>query len=243
MNYGKAFSFMTEDETWITKLLIGGGLVFIGAILAPILIGFVPLLIVAGYMVELLQNVMRGNLMPLPEWTDVGAKLLKGVNVLVIGFVYALPMILVICCYVLLTIAASSGGSGSSGSSRGDNSLATVVSLLSTCISCFSFIYGIILYVVGNSAVMLYAANERLSDAFKFGDVLNFIRSNAQNLIIALLLGYAAQLLAGFGVIACFIGVFFTGVWASMVQYHLLGQVYQASLGASSSSAMTNPSM
>jgi hypothetical protein len=35
MEYGKAFTFLTEDEKWLTKLLIGGVLAFAGGLILP----------------------------------------------------------------------------------------------------------------------------------------------------------------------------------------------------------------
>ena len=77
------------------------------------------------------------------------------------------------------------------------------------------------------AATILYGANEQLSDAFKFREVIRFIRMNASNYLLAVLLTIVAGIVAGFGIVACCIGIFVTGAWAQWVQYHLLGQVYR----------------
>ena len=230
MDYGKAFTYMTEDEQWLKKLVIGGLLVIAALILMPLLLaGIVPLLILSGYLIELLQNVMRGQPRPLPEWDNAGAKFMKGLNALVIGLVYSAPILLALCCYLAVTIATGAGGDSGRNGSASDTAVA-IFSLASFCFYCFAFVYGLSAFVFSQAAVTLYAANERLADAFKFGDVWGYIRNNLQNFIIALILAYGAQFIAQFGIIACFIGAFFTAVWAAMVQYHLLGQVYYTSL-------------
>ena len=62
MDIGKAFSYVFEDEQWISKVLIGGLLIWI-----PI-VNFA----VFGYMIKVAQNVAQGNPRPLPEWGEFG---------------------------------------------------------------------------------------------------------------------------------------------------------------------------
>ena len=62
MEIGKAFTFVTEDEGWIKKLAIGA--VFV---LVPFLI-----LLVIGYQILIIRNVIDGKDRPLPEWEDFG---------------------------------------------------------------------------------------------------------------------------------------------------------------------------
>jgi hypothetical protein len=79
MEIGKAFGFVTEDEQWITKVLIGG------------LIQFVPLLgtiAILGYSYRVALNVARGNPRPLPAWGEFGDFLGRGFMALIIQIVY-----------------------------------------------------------------------------------------------------------------------------------------------------------
>lgn len=220
MDYGKAFTFFTEDERWVTKLLIAGLLVMFSWLI-------IPIFLLLGYTTEVLQNVAHGNPRPLPEWDNVGAKFAKGLSVFVIGIVYALPLILFACCFVGLTSVLSGSSSGARGSNDTGN---TIVSLLSICFACFALLYSIVVAVMAPAAITLYAVTERLGAAFKFREVLAYIQRNASNYLIALLLGIVAGFLAQFGAIACFIGVFFTTAWSQVVQNYLLGQVYFNSL-------------
>lgn len=57
MQIGKTLSFVTEDEQWISKVLIGG------------LVALIPVVgtfAIQGYAYRVAQNVARGNPRPLP---------------------------------------------------------------------------------------------------------------------------------------------------------------------------------
>lgn len=228
MDFGRSFTFMTEDPQWINKLLIAGVVLLVGFLLSFVVIGVIPLLILAGYLVELLQNTASGNPQPLPEWNDFGTKLVKGLHTVAIGVVYALPIILLACCNVALGAIAGSASSNA----RPNDTLTTLASLVSVCLACFGTVYGILLAVVIPSALTQYAVSGQLGAAFRFSEVFNYIRANASNYIIAILLGLVASFVAQFGIIACVIGLFATIPWSQFVQYHLYGEVYRHSVGA-----------
>ena len=99
MDIGSAFTFVFDDEEWIKKVAIGGGIMLAGLILTPILIGLALFLPIGGYMLETLRNVRDGQARPLPEWTDFGDLFMKGLMLFIIGFVYNIPtLILGIFC-------------------------------------------------------------------------------------------------------------------------------------------------
>src|SRR6266545_1875945 len=86
MDIGKAFSFVFEDEEWVSKVLLGG------------LIALIPLIgqiTVVGYSLKVAQNVAQGNPRPLPTWSEFGDHLMRGLYEFVIRLVYALPIIVV----------------------------------------------------------------------------------------------------------------------------------------------------
>ena len=230
MDFGRSFTFMTEDPQWINKLLIAGVMLLAGVLLSFIIVGIVPLLIFAGYMVELLQNTASGNPQPLPEWNDFGTKLMKGLHVAAIGIVYALPLILFACCQFVLGIAI--GGAKGGTNAQPNETLATLSTLVGLCFGCFAAVYGIVLAVVTPAAITQYAVTGQLPAAFRFSEVIAYIRNNASNYIVAILLGIVAGFVAQFGIIACVIGLFVTAPWAQFVQYHLYGEVYRHSVGA-----------
>ena len=56
MDYGKSFTFLFEDDNWISKFAIG------------VVITLIPIVNFAtyGYVIQLLQNVRDGQERPLP---------------------------------------------------------------------------------------------------------------------------------------------------------------------------------
>jgi hypothetical protein len=216
MDVGKAFTFVFDDENWIVKVLIGGVLS---------LIPFVGGILVSGYGLELMKNVIQGESKPLPEWDDWGNKLVKGIMYIVIGLVYAAPIVIVALCFGVLM-----AGVGATGSEDAINAFG---SLGGICIGGLSIVYGLLITLVMPAAFGRYLETDDLSAAFRFGEVFALVRDNIGAWLIVLVLTWLAGLLASFGVILCVIGVLFTGVWANLVMMYLWGDAYRQSAAKS----------
>ena len=206
MDIGKAFTFPFDDEDWVKKLIIGAVLLII-----PI-VNFITF----GYMIRTLRNVAEGRAKPLPEWDQWGDDFMKGLLVVVAGFIYSLPIVLVnIITAILGAIAGSTDSSGAQG----------VVALCTTVLSCLSALWGLAVAIVIPAAVVKYAQEGEFGSFFKFSELFQWIRDNLRNYVIALLVIIVARIVASFGVIACGIGVLFTMFWATVTMGHILGQL------------------
>jgi len=211
MEIGKAFSFVTEDEQWITKVLIGG------------LIQFVPLLgtiAILGYSYRVAQNVARGNPRPLPAWGEFGDFLGRGFFALVIQIVYLLPLIVLYGVFLFLTVAGAAAAEDS-------EAVAGVLGLLSLCLIPLQLVVALVCVFASLAAIMRYLATDSLGEAFKFGEVIATLRNHIGSFLMILVVGILAGLVAGLGVIACGIGVLFTGFYAQCVIGHVIGQAMQ----------------
>ncbi|HEY8602215.1 MAG TPA: DUF4013 domain-containing protein, partial [Thermomicrobiales bacterium] len=109
LDIGKAFTYVTEDPKWITKLLIGGGLILAGIVTIVGWLFTFP--VVFGYAVMVTKNVINGNPQPLPEWDDFGTKWVEGFKAWVVSLVYALPAIVISLIFQIPAGVLSSTGS------------------------------------------------------------------------------------------------------------------------------------
>lgn len=219
MDIGKSFSFVFEDDRWITKILIAAailavGWVFVWLLGIPLILAF---LLLAGYQIEITRRVIRGVTPVLPEWEDWGKLLAEGVKFAVIGLVYALPAIAVsICLGVPLSLLGENG--------NGDPTWASWV--FGGPLTCFSILWGIFTALVLPAAVGFYVANDNLADAFRFGDVVRFTYKNLTTYIITAVMSWAAGLIGGLGTWLCLIGWLATYPYSIMVTGHIYGQAY-----------------
>ena len=108
MDIGKAFSYVFEDEQWISKVLLGGVILLI-----PI-VGWIA---VSGYMVKIAQNVAQGNPRPLPQWGEFGDHFMRGLYAFVIGLVYLIPVFVLEGLFFCVT------GGLAAGTRRGERTL------------------------------------------------------------------------------------------------------------------------
>jgi hypothetical protein len=206
MDIGKSFTYVFDDEDWVTKILIGALFV----LLSFIVIG-IPF--VLGYIVETVKNVMDGNPRPLPDWADLGPIFTKGLMLFLILLIYSLPIIFVSCLTWMGGIIAEES---------------EAVGAFLACMNCLSVLWGFLVSVVTPAATIRYALTGEFISGFQFGRIFNFIANNLANYIIAFLLSMLASTIGALGVILCGVGVLFTSLWASLVEAHLFGQVYRA---------------
>jgi hypothetical protein len=213
LDIGRSFTYMFEDESWIMKIVIGGILLCI-----PI-VNFMAL----GYMLEALKRSADGVDIPLPEWDDFGGKFMKGLMLFVIGLVYTIPIWLIACALWVLMFLAGAAES---------DTLMSMVGLLSTCATCLYLVWLIVVWLVMPAAWTRYAVTGEFMSAFQFGELFSYISGNVANYIVGIILVGVAGFVAGFGVIACVVGVLFTMFWAYLVMAHVLGQVHRQSVAA-----------
>lgn len=204
LDVGKAFTYMFEDEDWVTKILLGG--VFV--LLSFILIG-IPFVI--GYAVETVQNVMSGRPRPLPEWNELGNKFMKGLVLVIALFVWSIPGIILSWIGTGFQVVDD----------RGAGPLAAVGILF----SCISYLYGIVVWLIQPAIYIKYAQQPEFGSAFKFNEIFSLITNNIGNYLVVFVLTIATAIIATFGLIALCIGVIFTYFWAQLVNAHLYGQL------------------
>ncbi|MBN1890248.1 MAG: DUF4013 domain-containing protein [Thermoflexales bacterium] len=207
MDFGKSFSYVFDDQDWLKKVLIGG------------VVTLVPILNFAaiGYALEVTRRVIKGTgATPLPEWDDLGGKLVKGLVVVVIAMVYFLPLILLSC---VIGIPASFVGDS--------EDLAGIVALVSSCFGCLALIYSLFAGMLLPAAIGIYADKDEVGAAFRFGDVFSLVQKNIGTYLVVLLMSaIVAPIIGSLGAIACGIGAIFTGFYAQLIIGHLTGQAY-----------------
>jgi hypothetical protein len=204
MDIGSSFTYMFEDDNWIKKIAIGGVVSII-----PI-VNFATL----GYLVQVIRNVRDGQPLPLPEWDQFGQYFIDGLWIFVIFLVWSIPIIVVACLQ------------GIAGATLTDNqNQTTAYSIISACLGCLSFLWGLVLGIVYPAILVRYAEVGELMAGFRLGEIFGIIRANVGNYIIVVLLTWVASLIALLGLILCVIGIIFTQFWAYLVSGNLMGQL------------------
>jgi len=171
MDIAKAFTYMLEDERWVTKLGIGAVLTFFIPLLLPI-----PLLV--GYSVAVLRNVRDGYERPLPEWDDWGKLFMDGLFIMIAQFVYTLPFLLLLC-------VVTGGMVASAGMAEFSEELATASFLATFGISACLFLLWYVAILFISPAIMIqYGRTGQLGSCFRFGEVIAIARRNVGDILI-----------------------------------------------------------
>lgn len=211
MDLGTALTFITQDEDWIKKILIGALLVFTG-------IGFI---VVFGWMVELIGRVQRGDPQPLPDWDDFGGLAVKGLKVLLIRFVWYLPLILLTSC-----LGAAVFLLGDSSLGRGE-----VFAIAGLFLGCLFVPYALLVSLLIPPMLGHFAAHDDLGAAINPATAFKLLRGNFGGFLVAWLIGLVAiSILPSVGTVVCLVGVFPATIFAIAFQSHIYGQVYRGAM-------------
>lgn len=211
MEIGRTLSFITEDDEWIVKVLIGGAL---------LLIPIIGQLAVVGYMIQVGRNVYLGVERPLPRWSEFGSMLIRGLHHLAIVLVYFIPYIL--ATFLLICVTSGVGITMDDSSSE---TVASIIGIMSCVLTPILLLLALAGGVLSTAALGRYIAADQLSAAFEFGEVFALLRNHIGLWFLVLVVSILSGFVAMLGIIACGIGVFWTAFVAYAMQGHAVGQV------------------
>ena len=217
MEYGQAISFPRQDRSWIVKLLIGS------------VLSLVPVLgqvVVAGYGQEIAHRVYSDNPRPLPDWSNWGALLARGVRWLIVVFVYMLPLAL----FGALLAGVNWGIDQIMLSSGAAEQTRNVGLVLSLCGNALVIGYGILGSLLLIAATGRMAVQDRLGAAFQLGAIWADVRHQAGMYLSVLIVSAVAYvLLPAIGAIGCGVGALVGLTYATWISSYLAGEAYQVS--------------
>lgn len=228
MDFGRAFTFMFDDPDWLKKLAIGTGVGALAVLLMPFLVGLIPFMVVMGYTVVALRNVMNGETRPMPEWDDWGGFLSRGFKVVAATFIWMLPALLLIIPLVIGSVLTDQGQGGE----------AIGIAIL-CCASCLFLVWILFVALITPAIWIRIAQTDEFTSAFTLGQMWQFTRDNLGNVIVAILLvdvvaGIIAAFVGSLGFILLFVGIIITiplaTLWQYLVQAHLFGQIARHSV-------------
>lgn len=205
MDIGRAFTFFLDDPEWIKKVLLGALISLI-----PLVGGFILL----GWGLAVARNVYHGSDNPLPDWSDLGGYLVRGLIAWVGAFLWALPVVVLFVCAVVAIIAAS-----------GSEAAVALIVLGSIGLSFLAIAYLAFILPV---PIARYAIKDDFGAMFEFGAIVDEIRRGIRPLLVVLLIWLvAAWVIVPLGMLACFVGIYVTSALSYLMIGHAMGQAYR----------------
>jgi len=209
IDIGEAFGFAFKDHKWVTKILIGGLL---------LLVPFIGTFLASGYTIATARHVVDRHPSPLPEWDNFGDLLKRGFFSIVIGFVYALLLLLPAIGFAVITGIVGSVGGGS-------DAVAGLILLLTLVFLLVMLAATVLVAAMSYAALVRYIQTDSLGDAFQFGVVLEMVRARPATWLWLFVVQLLTVVVASLGLIPCGLGIPFTAVYAQAAFGHALGQV------------------
>jgi len=228
MDINKALRFVFDDKQWISKLLIGVVMTLFGFLI-------VPALILQGYLVKIVRQVMGGQDNELPEWSDYGNLLRDGFYVTVGQLIWFLPFIL-----LLLIVGVTTGGFTSMvEGSDASGLIATGGGLLMLCLGLLLVVAALFLTP---ALLIQYAIKGEFGALFRFGEIRDLISNHMADILMTFLITLVASVVISFvfgllalipclGWIAAIVAGLAVGPYISFVTGHLYGQIAAKALG------------
>ncbi len=217
MDIGIAFSFVTQDDEWVSKVAIASVIVLVGFLTFGL--GLIPLV---GWSVEIARRVIRDEQPTLPDWSNFGGLIKDGLKVVAGVIVWFLPIIILGICAGIVGVAV--GG-------RGNDDLG--VSLVSSVISCLSIPYGILVALLLPGMVGELADHGEFGRAVNPGNAFRHLSANIGGFVIAALMTtFGMSLLQTIGAFLCLVGVLPAVAYGQAVLGHMYGQAYKQALSA-----------
>ncbi len=220
VDFGRSFTFVTEDPDWVKKILIGG--VFFLACFVLVGVPFV-----LGYFSRTLRGVVAGEARPMPEWDDLGGIFNEGLRLTAVSLIYALAvgaLMSVPLVMVFLPLVALFGSHGDVSGALGVLGGLGMVGLYG-----LAMLVHLLLSIVLPAALARSSLRGTVADGFAGREILGFIRANVGNYLITLVIFLLASLLAQLGFLACCVGVLPAAFWSYMVLAVALGQTVRLS--------------
>lgn len=211
---------------WIGRVLIGSVLMFFSWL-------FVPIILLMGYFVRVLEETIAGNEEP-PEFTDWGELLIKGAIASVIGFVYSAVPLLIYAIFAVVVFGVGGLFGGAEGGLTG--------LLLGLLVIMLTFIPVVMLiYYIVPAALTNYARTGEIGSAFRFGEIAPVLLS--VEYLIAVLVPLAIAFATSIAVSILFatvIGAVLVPVvyfYAQVVIFRMFGSAFISVSDTASSSA------
>jgi hypothetical protein len=211
----EAFVWPVRDPEWLTKILI------IGLINVIPIVGAINGL---GWMLASLDRLRAGEEKLAPaNFSYLG----RGARVFVVYLIYALVLVAVGLLPYIPAIAIAISQNHTNGNA-GLIGLALLLNLVAFAI----FTLGSLLLTFMLPALILATDGGGIAAGLSVGNVLRRCTAYPMNTLIAGLMLIAASFVSSLGVIACFVGVFFTAAYALAMQAWIIHSFEVGSAGS-----------
>jgi len=205
-------SFVFEDPAWVRKVLLGGVFYLLGFVI----IGWFFLF---GYGARLARNVIAGSSHPLPEWDDLGEFFGEGLKLFLVCVLYALPFVILgICVAVPMGMLTSLNR---------NQDMQNFAGGLMGCVWCLFFPIFLAVSLWVPAALLRVIVTGDFSAGFQFGAIWRFLKANAGNYLLAVVVHILAGFVAQFGVLLLCIGVIFTAFWSFCVSIYAFAESWR----------------
>ncbi len=212
MDFARAFTFVFEDLDWMKKLLLNALLM---------LIPVVGQIYILGWSLEVGRRVAQyDEPVRLPE-INFGRFLGLGFKALVVGLVYAIPVIVLTLPMVIFP-AVLGPNNGTS-----NDAVVVIMMLLNFFCSCLIVLYALFLAFIMPAAYMRMVMQERIGAALEIGQVFALVKAAPSAYLMVVLGVLVTGFIVPLGSALCLVGVVFTAAYANAVLGHFYGQAYR----------------
>jgi hypothetical protein len=208
INFGKAFTFIFDDERWFDKLVV------------PVLVSLIPIIgamALTGYVLRTIKNVIQNEVDPLPDF-QFGEDLERGFRFFLVGLVYSLPMMLVVG---LMTIPLFTLNNNESVSALG-----VIVLILG---GLMLLAYGLFLMLIQPISMANFAVKDTFASGFELRNFFKRLGNNFTAWLLVIAGMVLASIISPMGTIVFGLGAFITTAYSQLMVAHLTGQAYVAS--------------